>query len=171
MITAKYPYIASSPDCYCTCNCCPDTLFECKCSWTHRGKVVSEYVQERGSCLGKSTATSTSGETTLLEFQLYNKNSYFTQMQQQIFVCEKQEECFYVYTTKDTFTERITFKPNYAVNEPKFEHFFSNYICPELFTNKILSKIIARSILKVVLRPNCDQKIILFFFGFQNYVN
>ena len=132
---------------------------------------MSEYVQERGSCLGKSTATSTSGETTLPEFQLYNKNSYFTQMRQQIFVCEKQEECFYVYTTKDTFTERITFKPNYAVNEPKFEHFFSNYICPELFTNKILSKIIARSILKVVLRPNCDQKIILFFFGFQNYVN
>ena len=25
--------------------------------------------------------------------------------------------------------------------------------------------------IKVVLRPNCDQKIILLFFGFQNYVN
>ena len=33
-------------------------------------------------------------------------------------------------------------------NLPKFEHFFNNYICPELFTNKILSKVIARSILK-----------------------
>lgn len=38
-----------------------------------------------------------------------------------------------------------------TANLPKFEHFFSNYIRPELFTNKILSKIIARSILKDIV--------------------
>lgn len=100
---------------------------------------MSEYVQEKGSCLVKSTATNTSGETTLPELQLYNKHRYFsTQVQHQMFVCKKQEEYFYVYTTKET-------------NLPKFEHFFNNYIRPELFTNKILSKIIARSILKDIV--------------------
>lgn len=76
--------------------------------WTHRGKVVSEYVQEKGRCLVKSTATNTSGETTLPELQLYNKHRYFsTQVQHQMFVCEKQEEYFYVYTTKDSESAKV----------------------------------------------------------------
>ena len=35
VISAKSPYITASPDGYCKCNCCPDTLFECKFPWTH----------------------------------------------------------------------------------------------------------------------------------------
>ena len=54
-------------------------------------------------------------------------------------MCEKEEEYFYVYTTKDTFTEKITLDPNYKENLAKFEHFFNNYICPELFEKRILS--------------------------------
>ena len=68
-----------------------------------------------------------------------------------MFVCEKQEEYFYVYTTKDTFTENISFNQNYTTNLAKFEHFFGSYICPELFTKKILSKRIVRSILKDII--------------------
>lgn len=67
-----------------------------------------------------SSATSTSGETTHPEFQLYDKHRYFSQVQHQMFVCEKQEEYFYVYTTKDTFTEKIKFNLNYKKNLPKF---------------------------------------------------
>lgn len=81
---------------------------------------MSEYVQEKGSCLVMSSATSTSGETTHPEFQLYDKHRYFSQVQHQMFVCEKQEEYFYVYTTKDTFTEKIKFNLNYKKNLPKF---------------------------------------------------
>lgn len=71
-----------------------------------------------------------------------------------MFVCEKQEEYFYVYTTKDAFTEKINFNPNYTKNVKKFEHFFNNYICPELFTEKILSEVIARSILKDIVNAS-----------------
>ena len=63
-------------------------------------------------------------------------------------MCEKEEEYFYVYTTKDTFTEKITLDPNYKENLAKCEHFFNNYICQELFKNRILSKVIVKSILK-----------------------
>ena len=75
-------------------------------------------------------------------------SEYFTGVQHQMFVCEKQEEYFYVYKTKDRFTEKIKFNLSYTTNLPKYEHFFNDYICPELFTNKTLSKVIARSILK-----------------------
>ena len=66
---------------------------------------------------------------------LYNKHRYFTQVQHQMFVCETKEEYFYLYTTKNTFTEKINFNFNYSGNVEKCEHFFNNYICPELFTN------------------------------------
>lgn len=108
--------------------------------WTHRGKVVSEYVQEIGSCLVMSTATNTSGETTLPELQLYIKHIGISALRCNI-------RCLYVQNKKSTsmFTLQRT------ANLPKFEHFFNNYIRPELFTNKILSKIIARSILKDIV--------------------
>ena len=143
------PHIAASPDGDCKCDCCSDTLFECKCPWTHRGKSVSEYAQEKGSCLVMSSDKGQ--ETSLTGVQLNNKHRYFTQVQHQMFVCEKQEEYIYVNTTKDAFTEKITFNPNYKKNVKKFEHFFNNYICPELFTKKKLSKVIARSILKDIV--------------------
>lgn len=137
-ISVKHPYIAASADGHCKCNCCPDTLFECKCPWTHRGKSVSEYVKEKECCLVESS--STGGETSLPGVQLNNKNIYYTQVQHQMFVCEKREEYFYVYSKKDTFTEKIIFNPNYKNNLEKFEHFFTNYICPELFRKRLLSK-------------------------------
>lgn len=61
-------------------------------------------------------------------------------------VCQKQEDFFYVYTTKDSFTEKISFNPEYMNNLAKFEHFFDNYICPELFSHSILAKVIVKSI-------------------------
>ena len=47
-------------------------------------------------------------ETSLTGVQLNNKHRYFTQVQHQMFVCGKQEKYFYVYTTKDAFTEKLT---------------------------------------------------------------
>lgn len=38
----------------------------------------------------------------------------------------------YVYTTKDTFLEKITCNLNYKENMAKFEHIFNNYTCPEI---------------------------------------
>ena len=146
VISVNYPYIPASPDGVCKCDCCPITLFECKCPWTHRGKPVSEYIQEKGSCL---VASSTREEETNVE--LNRKHRYFTQVQHQMFVCETKEEYFYLYTTKDTFTEKINFNFNYSGNVAKFEHFFNNYICPELFTKKMLSKMIVKSILKDII--------------------
>ena len=40
-------------------------------------------------------------ETSLTGVQLNNRHRYFTQVQHKMFVCEKQEEYFYVYTTKE----------------------------------------------------------------------
>ena len=52
---------------------------------------------------------------------------------------------------KDTFTEKIDFNLNCTTNVTIFEHFFNNYICPELFTKKIMPKVIARSVLKDIV--------------------
>ena len=106
VISVQSPYIAASPDGYCKCNCCPDTLFECKCPWTHRGKSIPEYVKEKECCL--LTSSSTGGNSSLPGVQLKHNHRYFTQVQHQLFECENEEEYFYVYTTKDTFTEKIT---------------------------------------------------------------
>ena len=106
VISAKSPYVAASPDGYCKCNCCPDTLFECKFPWTHRGKSIPGYVKEKECCL--LTSSSTGGNSSLPGVQLKNNHRYFTQVQHQLFERENEEEYFYVYTTKDTFTEKIT---------------------------------------------------------------
>ena len=63
VISVKSPYIAASPDGYCKWNCCPHTLFECKCPWTHRGKSIPEYVKEKECCL--LTFSSTGGNSSL----------------------------------------------------------------------------------------------------------
>ena len=86
-----------------------------------------------------------------------------------MFACEKQEEHFYVYTTKDTFTEKIKFTPNYTANLPNFENFFNNYTCPELF-HKLLSKVIARSILKdTVDASTCASQLRFIFNNFKQH--
>ena len=85
---------------------------------------MSEYIQEKGSCL---VASSTRREDANVE--LNRKQRYFTQVQHQMFVCETKEEYFiYLYTTKDTFTENIKFNFNYSANVAKFEHFFDNHM-------------------------------------------
>ena len=64
----------------------------------------------------------------------------------------KNNKSTFMYTLqKDTFTEKIDFNLNYTTNVAIFEHFFNNYICPELFTKKIMPKVIARSVLKDIV--------------------
>ena len=126
VISVKYPYIAASPDGYCKYNCCPDTLFECN--------AHPEYVKEKEYCL--LTSSSTGGNSSLPGVQLKNNHRYFTQVQHQLFVCEKEEEYFYVYTTMDTSTENITLDPNYKENLTKFEHFFNNYTYVQSFLKR-----------------------------------
>ena len=72
----------------------------------HRGKSIPEYVKEKECYL--LTSSSTGGNSSLPGVQLKHNHRYFTQVQHQLFECEKEEEYFYVYTTKDTFTEKIT---------------------------------------------------------------
>ena len=49
--------------------------------------------------------------------------------------------------------KKRTFLPT-KENLAKFEHFFNNYICPELFEKRILSKVIVRSIFRDIINAS-----------------
>ena len=49
IISPKHPYLAASPEVSCKCH--GIGLYECKCPWTHRDKIIKDYVVQSDSFL------------------------------------------------------------------------------------------------------------------------
>jgi hypothetical protein len=176
VISSTYPYLAASPDGEVSCKCHEDGLYEVKCPWTHRNKTMKEYVAQRDSFLVidnsffsnivndilnrvfqdvglEDISISKVGVSTCSTkpFQLQRSHKYYSQVQHAMFVCQKEYCDFHVYLPKESFVQRITASDNYKKNLPKLEKFFDDFIAPEMFTKKLLSKEIVSRILKEII--------------------
>ena len=73
-----------------------------------------------------------------------------------MFMCQKKYTDFHVYLPKESFVQRITSSDDYEKHIPKLEKYFDDYIVPEMFSKKILSKEIASRIMKEIIDSICD---------------
>ena len=102
-IDINFPFIGASPDGLINCSCHDPGVLEIKCPWSARDLTIKEYAISKQSCLEV-----TDGVT-----HLKKNHQYFYQVQCQM-MCTKLGWCdFFLYTTKDNFTERIYYDQDF----------------------------------------------------------
>ncbi|XP_021352053.1 uncharacterized protein LOC110449491 isoform X1 [Mizuhopecten yessoensis] len=97
VINPKYPYIGASPDSVVSCDCCGEGFVEVKCPYCVRSMPITEATDIKASCLESIDGS----------VRLKKKHSYYSQVQTQIFVCDKQYCDFVVWTEQEVHIERI----------------------------------------------------------------
>ena len=147
IISPVYPFLAASPDGEVYCKCHADGLYEVKCPWSHRGKNMKEYVAQKDTFLQINEK-----KDCCEPFQLKCSHKYYSQVQHAMFVSQKGYCDFHVYLPKESFVQRITVNDSHGADVlPKLQKFFDDFIAPELFTKKLLSKEIVLQILNDII--------------------
>ena len=96
VIDVTFPLFSASPDGVRTCSCHGDGLIEIKCCASHRDMEVSEIPNvDKNFYLEPVT------------LKLRESHRYYTQIQFQMFVCNKEFCDFVVYTDKGIFYQTI----------------------------------------------------------------
>ena len=127
-IDTDHPYLAATPDGIVSCDCCGTGLLEIKCPFKHKDSFLSE-IEDRQFCLEKQPTG---------ELKLKVSHDYYVQVQAQLSMCGKVYCVFVCWTTASIHVECI--QANRELTEslhPKLSRFFSNYLLPELLTNKL----------------------------------
>jgi hypothetical protein len=120
-ISSDSPWLAATPDCIISCDCCGKSTVEVKCPFSKKNDVLKSdgdfYIIQGDNG----------------ELSLDNKHNYYFQVQTQLGVT-KCESCFFiVWTEKDIHIEEIDFdKELWDTIQNKSEIFFRTAILPEL---------------------------------------
>ena len=127
-IDTQHPYLGASPDGIVSCDCCGTGLLEIKCPFKYKNSVLSD-IDDRLFCLEKNSAR---------ELQLKKSHDYYTQIQAQLSICNKQYSDFVCWTTNSIHVERIHVDLQFMESiHLKLTRFFTRYLLPELLTNKL----------------------------------
>lgn len=117
------PHLGASPDGLVSCRCCGDGLIEIKCPFKHRYKnpVI---VTDKQFCLQPSSSG---------EMRLSQKHNYYTQIQGQLAICNKDYSDFICWTPHGMHVERIIRDSAYFDSvRPSLDKFFMNVLLPRL---------------------------------------
>ena len=93
VINPFYPHLGASPDGFTKCHCCGQGLLEIKCPFSGKDCHPDDLKGKKGFFLNKQG--------------LIRSNRYYTQVQGQLMVCEKDFCDFVVWTPKGIFIQRI----------------------------------------------------------------
>ncbi|XP_052254844.1 uncharacterized protein LOC127860420 [Dreissena polymorpha] len=103
VIDTTFPVFAASPDGVRTCLCHGEGLVEVKCSYKHRDVCVKDIPDiDPSFYLGKENLTLKEG------------HRHYTQIQFQMFVCQKQFCDFVVYTNKGVFVQTVYYDSTFV---------------------------------------------------------
>lgn len=120
-ISPLEPHLAASPDGLISCACCQDGVLEIKCPFS--AACVNDITKQKTGCLEVSNNT----------FKLKRRHAYFTQIQTQLFVCQRSYCDFFVWTPADSHLERIFVDADFCEGVvTRSKAFFTMVLLPEL---------------------------------------
>jgi len=96
VVNPRYPYLGASPDGIITCKCCGTWLLEIKCQYSGRNSHPDVLHSDHNSFLNSTG--------------LIHTHKYYTQIQGQLLLCDKQYCDFVVWTTKRSHNREDTYR-------------------------------------------------------------
>ena len=103
VVDTTFPLFAASPDGVRTCECHGEGLVEVKCSYKHKDMHPADIPEiDAHFYLDADTLA------------LRKSHRYFTQVQFQMYICEKQFCDFVVFTNKGIFCQTIYYDPDFV---------------------------------------------------------
>ena len=127
VVDSTFPVFAASPDGVTNCDCHGEGLVEVKCCYKYREELVRDipnldntFYLEKDSCTLKKS------------------HRYYTQVQFQMYVCQKPYCDFVVYTNKSIYVQTILYDPPF-VNSliEKCLQFANDHLLRELISRKL----------------------------------
>ena len=124
VINPQYPYLGASPDGVTHCSCCGDGLIEIKCPFSVKDGKPEDLVDRKGSFLNK--------------VGIIKSHKYYTQIQGQLEICQRNFCDFVVWTPTGLFVQRI-YKDLQFVEKliKKLTNFYVESMLPELMTHRL----------------------------------
>ena len=127
VINPLYPHLGASPDGFTQCHCCGQGLLEIKCPFSGADSHPNDLKQTKGFYLNKQGLSRT--------------HKYFTQIQGQMMICERDFCDFVVWTPKGISTHRIYMDSSFTERLIKtLTTFYVQHFLPELITHYLQCK-------------------------------
>ena len=127
-ISTDHPYLAATPDGIVSCDCCGEGLLEIKCPFKYKDDILADITDSAFYLERQPTG----------EMKLKTSHNYYLQVQAQLSVCRKTYCDFVCWSTASMHVERIQADAELINSlQPKLSSFFTNYLMPELLTNKL----------------------------------
>ena len=119
VVNPLYPHLGASPDGNVSCTCCGTGLLEIKCPYTGRNSHPDTLRSVNKSFLNSQG--------------LVRTHKYYTQVQGQLLLCEKQHCDFVVWTTEGLLTERVYIDVRFTEKlEKKLTNFYVEKLLPTI---------------------------------------
>lgn len=130
VIDTTFPVFAASPDGVRSCLCHGDGLIEVKCCSVHRNLFVHEIPDiDKDFCLAPKT------------LKLKQSHRYFSQIQFQMYVCQKEFCDFVMFTDKGIFYQTVYYDPSFVRQMiDKCLKFTFDHLLPEIIFQKTETK-------------------------------
>lgn len=148
VISHTWPFLASSPDEFISCDCCGSGLLEIKCPLKQRGKSILSAVSKKGFCLELKDGS----------VSLRKSHPFYWQVQTQLFLCNAEFADFCIRLFRDDekddlFIEKICPDEQlWASCLEKAKGFFSSVLLSELVGKIFISSSVGLSALSAVKR-------------------
>lgn len=132
IINPSYPHLGASPDGLIDCSCCGEGLLEIKCPYSVRSDHPKDVIGKPGFFM------KTGG--------LSRTHRYYTQVQGQLAISNRNYCDFVVWTPKGLILERIYHNPNFWEKLVlKLTSFFIESLLPEIMTHNLKNKLLEES--------------------------
>ena len=126
-VNPSYPHLGATPDGIINCDCCGDGVIEIKCPYKHRDKHP-HHVADPQFYLKRNNDG---------QLHLCRNHEYYSQIQGQLAVCEKEYCDFVCWTPHGMHVERILSEPAYFDDtKPALDTFFLTVLLPLLLTGR-----------------------------------
>ena len=126
VVNPLYPHLGASPDGNVSCTCCGTGLLEIKCPYTGRNSHPDTLRSVNKSFLNSQG--------------LVRTHKYYTQVQGQLLLCEKQYCDFVVWTTEGLLTERVYIDVRFTEKlEKKLTNFYVEKLLPAILIRRFSS--------------------------------
>lgn len=125
VVNPLYPHLGASPDGIISCICCGTGLLEIKCPYNGNDSHPDSLRNKKRSFLNSQG--------------LVRSHKYYTQIQGQLLICDKQFCDFVVWTTKGLISERIYVDVRFTEKlSKKLTDFYVDTFLPEILTHRCL---------------------------------